>query len=444
MLGRRCRPPLFAVFAVGLASLACDGEGGTGLDLGYLAFITSFEVAPGISPGETWSIDISETSGTRTTWTDTTLLIQPRDTVIFEAPVATYRVRLKGLPVACWSRDPLERLALLPEPQRTITMFYRVVCSSLLAIRTVTSGEPADSAYVYTVRGPGGAIQSGLARATDTIRIDDIESGTFEVELGHVADNCVITSDGGRRQKIDMVLGDQNGTQVALFLISCSDSRYRPEIIHVGTTYEDGRSVFYLEVTDPGAAGLVSGPDISAYEWDITDCDRKSIVEGGTVKRTGLNRVGARNRGADTVRIAAVVERAAIPEDGARCTALRVMDADGNTTEVRENRIRAPLGSPPRIQGFDAVVVNPESEPGIHFELKGSDPDGDLAGAYIQLLMSDGRVLGRGVEGHLGTTIPDLLLGPFGLEVDDITGFRVILMDREGAFATAEDLDLLN
>lgn len=418
------------------ACLPSDGR--TGLDIGFLAFITDFEVAPGVSPGDRWMLEIHETSGT--VGGDTTIVIEPRDTVIFEAQVATYRVRLHGLPIACRSRDPIERFALLPEPQRTITMRYRVVCSSVVAIRTITLGQPSDDAYVYAIRGPGGTHRSGLALPNDTVRIDDIEPGAYDVELGHVAENCVIVSNHGDVQPLEVPEQSQRVTSIVLFNVICSEPSYRPEITHVGATRDGSRTVFTFEAFDPGAEGIVSQPDIDEYVWDVTNCDRGSIVEGGEVRRTGLSGVGARNRHADTVRVVAVIERALVRPSPA-CVSLRVQDADGNTTQVVEERLGQPMGSPPRIDHFQATIVGTDLDRSVRFELEGSDPDGDLVGSYVQVLMRDGRVLGRGIEGHLGLAVPDLSLTAGALSEGDIQGFRVFLVDREGAAAVAQDLD---
>jgi len=319
--------PLFgALLAVGLLGGCVISEDRTGLDVGFLAFITDFEVAPGLSPGETWVIEISETSGT--VGGDTILTVEPRDTVIVEAQVATYRVPLSGLPLACRSRDPIERFALLPEPQRTITMRYRVVCSSIVAIRTVTLGQPKDDAYVFALRGPSGTLRSGLAWPNDTVRIEDIEPGSYEVELGHVAENCVIVSNRGDVQTVEVVEQPQRATSVALFNVICSDPAYRPRITHVGMTRDGNRTAFTFDAYDPGAAGIVSDPDIDDYIWDVTDCDRRSLLQDGEVRRSGLGAPLARNHKADTVRVVAVIERD-LPPEGPACLALRVEDADG-------------------------------------------------------------------------------------------------------------------
>jgi len=88
------------------------------------------------------------------------------------------------------------------------------------------------------------------------------------------------------------------------------------------------------------------------------------------------------------------------------------------------------------------MPTGPPAGRSIRFELEGDDRDGDLVGSYVQVLTTDGRTLGRGIEGHLGLAIPDLSLASVRLPAAEIDGLRVFLVDREGSAAIAEDFDL--
>jgi hypothetical protein len=260
------------------------------------------------------------------------------------------------------------------------------------------------------------------------------------VDLGHVAENCEVTSPGGRHQEVTV---SPPRSSVVAFGVICSDVRYRPRVVHMaGSLAGDSLSTLFLEVVDPGSPGAIKLPDVDSYLWDLTDCGQKTIQEDGAVFRQGLFRQGTSTRGRDTVRLA-LVDRTKLvsgaPRD--RCLSVRVIDNDGNTTPVIEEPLVTPRGRPPVIAAFNARRAGPPAAERLEFTLSASDPDNDFGGSYLQIVLKDGRVLGVGVTGNTGAAIPSLLMSSAGFPVASIAEVRVYAIDREGGFSVASDAD---
>jgi len=288
---------------------------------------------------------------------------------------------------------------------------------------------------------PDGRTVSGTFAPSDTLRPDGIVPGNYSVSLAHVGPNCTVTNGGGRHQT---VLVEPPRSAVVRFSVICSDTRYAPRIEHLsGSLSGDSLSVFHAVVTDPGSPGAVPFPDIDAYHWDITDCQRRSLLKDGEIYREGLYLPGSPTRGQDTVRVSVVFRPDYAPNPpSTRCVALRFVDFDGNTTAVVERRMGTPPGSPPAVSAFNAILQGPLSDARIEFNLSATDPDGDLVGTYVQIVRTDGSVVGRGISGHPGTTVPTLPLRNTGIVPGSIREIRIFVIDREGNFTVARDADL--
>jgi hypothetical protein len=433
------RPLVMLGLILGLGSLACESAP-TGPDGGFLVVLTNSTGPPEIDRGGDWVLRVRELSGE--IFPDTTILVQPVDTVILEVPLATYFTTLTGVPDACSVRGGPIQQGLVPEAGTTRTIRYAVDCFSYLVVRTQTVGQALDSAFVYRIAYPDGRSTFGRAEPTDTIRPDGVVEGRYRVDLAHVARNCVVTSNGGRERRL--TVSPPRSTTVS-FTVVCNDEVFRPRILKVGATVRDTLGAFYLEATDPGSPGAVTFPDIDRYVWDLTDCRQNSMLREGAVERSGLFSQTQRTRGQDTVRINLMMYvELADPDLPPRCVSLRVVDFDGNTTEVVEKRLSTPAGSPPVIAAFDARLVGPVDDPRLSFTLEASDPDGDLAGSYLRFILDDGSVVNRGITGHVDTTIPDFRFRGSGLPEARVVGVVVFAIDREGSFVLAEDYDLVN
>jgi hypothetical protein len=414
--------------------IACQSGPVEPIPVSYLAIVSLVSASPGVSAGTAYTYQVSELSGTL--GVDTVIRASPSDTIVLAVPPATYEVRLSDLPSHCAVRRGADQQAIVFDPPSTTIARYYVDCIPSLSVVVETDGSPRDEAYVLDVAQGGQSLRTSLLTAMDTALIDRLPAGQYEVRLRHLAENCVIVSDGGGLRRIDVPA--EGGAYVS-FLVSCSDPAHRPDLLAFEATYLDAASAFYARVTDPDR-------DVERYVWDITDCAGTSVLPDGARTRRGLTQ--GRTRLRDTIEIVAAFE-AGLTDDEARgrCTALRVIDDLGNTTPVRETPIRVPTGAPAirtfnaRLRGVDAVVTT----------LEAGDADGDLVGTFAAARLRDG-VLGPAdgtadigvfnAAGYLGTVIPEL---PFSsrIQYGDVYSIIVYVIDRRGSFQRAEDPNLV-
>jgi hypothetical protein len=422
---------LVAFGAAGIT--ACASGPVEPIPVSYLAIVSLVTSSPGVSVGTSYTYRVSELSGT--VGVDTVIHAAPSDTIVLAVPPATYEIRLQDFPLYCAVRRGTEQQAIVFDPPSTTLARYHVECSPSLAVQVETDGSPRDDAYVLDVAQAGSPIRTMLVSETDTALIDNLPEGRYDVRLRHVAENCVIVSDGGGRRVVD-VLGE-GGSHVR-FLVSCSDPAHRPAVLDFSATYVEGTSAFYARVTDPDR-------DVERYAWDLTDCAGTSVLPGGARTRRGL--MQGRTRLRDTIEIAAAFE-AGVPDEElqGRCTALRVLDDLGNTTPVLELPIRAPSSAPvirtlnARLRGVDAVITTLEAD----------DADGDLIGTFVAARLRDG-VLGEpdgnsdigvyNAAGYLGTIVPELPLTS-RIQYSDVYSVIVYVIDRRGNVRRAEDANL--
>lgn len=427
------RRTIRAALAIPILFAACTVEIQTPPEVGYLAVIVGVETVDGISAGSEYSVSVEELSGFYDIAEE--VKAAPNDTLYWVFPVSSYDVIIDGVPEACHSRTGRGLRARISRAGNTSVARFNFVCSSLLAIVMNTDGEAVDSAFVWTVDGPAGT-QYGVAGPADTVRLDGIVEGEYTVELGHLADNCALVSDGFRRQTVEVV---PPAPRTVYFRIRCSDPERGPRFIHHASSIRDGVSAFYFEAVIPE-----SNP--AAYAWNVTDCLGTPIAEGAGVTRDRL--YFDRTRGQDTVRI---VGSMSIPPGAEStdkaCTALILMDRSGNTTGWSEERNRNEEGAQPSADLFNVVL----SGDSLITTLLGSDPDGDLAGAFVSARFVDGTLGQRdgrpdegiyNVAGYLPPfEIPALRLGTIPLA--DLLSVSVDLVDRNGNFIRATDTNFI-
>jgi hypothetical protein len=417
-----------------LGVAACESGPAEPLPVSYLAIVSLITASPGVSIGTSYSYHVAELSGT--VGVDTLIQAAPTDTIVLAVPPATYEIELRDFPSYCAVRRGIEQQAIVFDPPSTTLARYYVECTPSLTVQVITDGSPRDDAYVLDVAQAGQSLRTTLLTPVDTAVIDNLPAGRYEVRLRHVADNCVIVSDGGELRAIDV--SEEGGASV-LFLASCSDPARRPAVLALAATYLEGVSAFYARITDPDR-------NIERYAWDLTDCAGASVLPGGPRIRRGL--MQGRTRLRDTIEIVAAFE-AGMPDEelGGRCTALRVMDDLGNTTPVHEVPVRAPAGDTPVITLFNARLRGVD---GVATTLEADDADGDLVGTFVAARLRDG-VLGPAdgspdigvynAAGYLGTTVPEL---PFSsrIQYGDVYSVIVYVIDRSGNFRRTEDLSL--
>lgn len=426
---------------------------------GFIAIITRAEGPVEVSPGESWTVRVVELSGTL--GIDTTALVSPNDTLILTVPPASYDISVDGVPVTCANRFGPRRRAVLSEGGQTFTVRYNYECGSLLVVETATDGWDADDGFVYRVVDSQGRAQTGFAAPTDTVRFDGLEEGEHTVELANVASNCVVTNDGGRIRTVDI---EAPFSRVVSFRVRCVDEEYSPEVLHFASSYREGVGVFYLEATDPGGNPLTGGgnfPDIDRYAWNLTDCNRNSILGGPALyPKTGFEGRGlaspqSRSAGADTVRIVMVLPTG-LPDGDVHgnCAAIRVEDRQANTTDIVEEPLGNEHGRAPDVARFNAFFTETVAASWLEFDVQATDVDGDYAGAFIRFTWKDGtfgRADGQpdqgsyGVQGFPGTEVVPLLMQtqtfqqPF--EIQDVLSVTLFAVDREGNFTEVVDND---
>jgi hypothetical protein len=431
---RNCALMCMVVLAFSVTMSGCVIEIEAPPETGFLAVILTADGAQQVIPGRHYSLRIQELSGTYPI--NDRFEVSPNDTVIRTYPLATYALYVDSVPPACTSRFGFAQQALISTAGNTTIARFNFICNSLLGITIAADGNQVDSSYVWTVTGPAGFRQFGLADAADTIRINDITAGDYTVELGHIAENCIPISDGWRRQTLKIVPPISGSVY---FRVKCFDPERTPRVIHFASSFRNGVAGFYAEVVDTDPDDAIAG-----YGWNITDCLGNPLYPNSNFIEERLRY--DRTAGQDTARIV-VIRPLPDPNDdlAGACTAVRFEDLQGNTTAWIEERNRNETGQPPVIH-FNAVRVGNE----IAMTLTASDPDNDLAGAFVSASFRDGSlftppngrpdILIRNLAGYL----PPFLLPSFPASserysAEDLLSVIVDVMDRAGNITRAVD-----
>jgi len=419
------------VLAAGAA--ACDRATGP-IEVSYLAIVALVDTPSGVSPGLHYDYRVQEVSGTL--GIDTIIEVQPSDTVILRLPVATYGIALSGLPAWCASRYGDEQYVVVFDAPSTALARYFITCQAPLTVHLVTEGPvSSDHEMVYHVSG-GSYDRVGIAHPNDTLRFDHVPAGDYQFTLSLLSPDCVVTSNGATHPQITVPAG---GGAVLDLRIACSDPARRPQFLQAAATYTNGVSAFVFRVRDPDR-------DVERYVWDLTDCAGTTILPGGARIRRGLS--SGRTYDRDTLTVVAAFEPGLADSTVVgRCTALRVVDQQGNTTPVLELPIRPAPGTPPIASMFNAFTIGTEA---IHTDLAAGDPEGDFVGVFAAARVRDGVLFPPdgnpdigiyNAAGYIGGAVPELPLGA-RIQYGDVYAVIVYLIDAAGHFTRLEDVDL--
>ncbi|MBK6421004.1 MAG: hypothetical protein IPF77_02090 [Gemmatimonadetes bacterium] len=424
-------PALLGTLLLGLGG--CDESTGPA-EPPYIAIVPVITAEPGTDVGREYTYRITEISGTL--HIDEIRRVAPGDTVIVPVRPATYRVTLSGLPSQCQVQDGAEIYLLVPENSNTALWRFLISCESLIRVTTATDGYQNDATYAWTISQAGGTVRSGVLGANDTLHIDDLPSGEYDVDLLHVSGNCTIISDGSRRQHFTVT---GKGGAKADYRVVCSDPAQRPEFLSVATSYHDGVSGFMFRVADPDG-------DAERYFWDITDCHGTSVITTGGRQRRGL--LTGAPFGPDTATIFGAIELGLPDTDlQGRCTSLRVQDWNGNTTAIVEEPIGNEAGAGPQPAAFNAKLSTTAA---LTTVLQVTEPD--YAGFFGAATLRDGILFtpdGRpdvgvfnafGFEGDV--LVPTIPLGGGRPQYYDYYSVILYLFDQNGNFTRIEDNDL--
>jgi hypothetical protein len=423
---------------------------GPATDEAFLAIITKTDGPAEISAGQQWTLRVRRLDFDQTL--DTTMTIAPGDTVVLRLPLDSYDIVLNGVPIACKDRLGFARRPFLGSPNATFVVRFNVFCNTFLAMNVATVAArdaEMDADYVYRLMDESGAeLRLGVVNPVDTVLFDDVQPGAYTLELSHIDPHCMVVSDGGRVHSFVIA-----PPQVAVirYQVECSNDAERPRIVHLGSSYRDGQSVFYLEAVDvdPDGPGPQL-PDLDAYYWSITDCARHELT--GTRPRRGLAQFGAPTYGADTVRLAVVVP-VGLPDAQmvGKCTSIRVTDLEGNTSAFVEEVLGDETGSRPVNTG-SAVLAAAGGER-LDFQIQASDPDGDFAGSFQRFVFKDGTfgdpdgfpdVVSRNAFGHSSLEpVPSFSFINFFFTLDDLLSVQTTLIDREANHSRIDDGDFV-
>jgi hypothetical protein len=427
---------LFALHV--LAALACTDAPTAPIGAPYLAVVVLVDAPDEVTSRGPYGFRIRELSGTLKY--DTVFQATPRDTVILSVQPATYLVEMAGVPASCGVRDGAAQLvAVLPKTNTSLARFL-ITCRNALTLVALTDGSLVDSAYVYTLTGTKGEIRAGALAGNDTLLLDNLPPDDYVVSLRHVESNCQVMSDGG--DNISVTVSDRGGA-TAFFRVACSELARRPRIAHFAGSFAQGAAGFVVRVVDIDR-------DVERYGWDITDCQRRSVLPGGTRRRGGFG--GYTNISfADT---AVIVGAFDIPLTDAqlvaRCMMLWVADERGNVSLIQEiPLLRRREERTPGALVFNASYLGTTA---LRVGLDVVDPNDDYVGVLVVYNTRDGIVslpadgqpdrLLFYPAGILGTAVPDI---PFGIgygQWSDYLSVTAYLIDNAGNVRRLEDGDL--
>lgn len=370
---------------------------------------------------------------------DTIVTASPRDTIILPVSPATYGVELEGFPEKCPVRDGGARVAVVAAGASSAIVRYSVTCELMLTVELVTRGvnPPADVRWRLT--GPGvDRLKSG--RLDDTLYFDDIRAGTYTFEVRDLPRRCQVTSPGrdGRR---DIVVPANGGVFVQMS-VECYDEAARPRIVSARSSSIRGAAALYMSYTDRQY-------DTDAVEWDITDCNGRSLLPKGSVTRRGVMAPARTIR--DTMEFVTVLETTLSDESlSSACSRLRLLDRAGNSSEYLEMPLQSATGRPPRFTTFNAILMGFAS---LDMTFSVDDPDNDVVGFVAGYTLRPGALSGvaNGPEdrvflrsiGYPGTFVPSLEIGTAFLPPasDWRSGFLYVV-DRGGNVVYLADYDL--
>lgn len=415
-----------------LAACSGDNAGPAGrVGPPYLAIVARLDVPIGVSAGDQYVFRIAELSGT--VGIDTTVLSSPTDTVILSVEPATYRVTLDGLPANCSARDGTVALQEVPAGANTALVRFQVLCRAPLVVETGTDGTGADDQYYVRIVSAGVPERLRIIGANDTMRIDSLPPGEYDVELGAIAPNCDVTSDG--RDRVRVVLPGAGGAR-ASFRVRCSDPARRPRVLDYSAGTQDGGYALQFRAVDPDR-------DLERYSFDLTDCQGRSVLAKGGRTRRGLS--SGRTARADTAVVIGAFELGQPAGPGPVCASLRLEDEQGNSTPWLDRRLdRAPGGNAPvftsagiGFRGTSAILVNYAT----------ADRDDDLVGVFGLARLADGAlgppdgqddVGAYNAAGYLAPPLPEIPLGNGRPGLADYRSIILFAIDRRGNMSRRE------
>ncbi len=431
------RLALPALTVVTVASCVTDAATGPTRQPPYLAILINVDAPKELATGGPYTFRVRELSGTIKF--DTTFRASVRDTVIIPVTAATYRVDISDVPATCGVRDGNAQAIVVPPNTNTSLIRFSLTCSASLVVAAAVDGFGIDSEFVVTVQDSAGKEIGAILPANDTIRLEGIAAGRYDVTLRHVADNCVVISDGGL--VVPVTIRPSGGAFVP-FRVICSEVAKRPRITLLAGTYADGSIGYVIRAADPDR-------DVERTFVDVTDCNQRSVLPGGGRRRGAFG--GWPNvTGRDTAVIMGAYDlNVSDSLFTNRCLGAWVADSRGNTSAFVEIPLRrSDVARRPVVSAFNGRLNGTKS---IFVDLTVRDPDNDFVGLFTVYLVRDGVLSASdGVPdrvvfqpaGVLGNTVPEFLVNIGFGNWNDYLGVVLYAFDRAGNFTRMQDLTL--
>jgi hypothetical protein len=421
-----------------VCSLASCSEPTAPIKPPYLAIITQLSAMPGAPMPPLVTYYVRELSGTYPI--NDSLVRPPHDTIVIPVRPATYVVDLIDLPEACIIREGPQRAIVLSPDDNTGLVRYSVQCRNQLSVAILADGYDVDRDFLLRVRREGAVDASDervfSAGPSDTVHVNGLAAGTYEIRLADVASNCVVTSGGGPVQSLAL---SASGGSAIEYRVRCSDPTQRPEVLSFVSGYAVGAGAFAVTAYDPQR-------DIDGYEWDLTDCRGNSVLPDRRPRTRRYVRAGRATVG-DTVTVIGAYDVGLPDEDFRdRCATIRVFDFAGNSSPVITRPLRA-SGAAPVASTFNARLSGTSH---ITSALAVSDADSDIVGLFVGIRLRDGTLSQAdglpdlGVldpAGFLGSRIPDIPTNS-RIKWDDVYAVIVWMIDAGGNVLRLEDVDL--
>jgi len=401
----------------------------------YLAIVTNLYALGGASAPDEVVYRVRDLNAAITT--QRRLRVAPTDTVILSVPPSSYQVDVEGLPGRCIVSNGPARAIVLSEADNTGIIRYSIQCLGVVSVAVVADGPALDSGFVYRLRHSDGTEYTGLVAANDTATVDDAKAGAYEVQLGGIAGNCVVVSDGGTVQQ---VTATATGGAIVSFRVSCAEYAHRPQLLSLVGGYDGGASIFSFRVWDPDH-------DVEGYTWDITDCRGNSVLPDRR-KRIRRGLLSGRGQLSDTLVVVGAFE-VGLPNAAVagKCTEIRVFDEHGNSSVILTHRIGSATGFAPTVRFFNATLQGQASVTSL---LLASDPENDILGHFVLVRLRDG-VLGAtdgkpdlgsmDAAGYIGLDVPAIPTTG-RIRWDDVLAVIAYVVDAKGNVVRVEDNDI--
>ncbi|MDX2192835.1 MAG: hypothetical protein NW201_05745 [Gemmatimonadales bacterium] len=424
---RRAWLLLGAALAVGCLP---DGQSTAPLVPGppWLAIVTRLDAPAGVSAGERLAFRVRGNIVSGSVF-DSTVTARPLDTLIVSVPPAEYAVQLQGgLASGCGVWGGTTQTVNIPEGSNTGVVRYTLICRPALQLRVITEGTNPDDAYVARVRGPGGERLLRL-RATDSLFVEGVSSGSYDVEWLDIAPQCALMEPTTPLVTVQVPPG---GGARADLLVRCGDPARAPALVAVHPRATGSVLALSLRLAD-------AQRDIARLVWDVTDCRGRSLTSQRPRVRAALR--GTRLAQADTSWLMSVSETDSAESTLLRsCVLVRAEDAAGNVSRSSEVPITRSTEGAPVATLFDAAISGERLATLTRFAV--SDREGDYLGAVPALRIRDGLVgLADGRPelvlldqvGLLGTAIPAFDLAALQrVGPADVQAYELWLFDTEG------------